>query len=232
MKLWVVVLGALAMGSVRRAQDGSAAVVGAPAQVTFAMDRAGAETPHLVIKVRQDGSGSYEATTSAPAASNPYGASASAAAEPVRQEVHLSEATTSRIFAAARAENLFRVTCQSKAKNIADTGHKTLSYEGPDGSGSCAYNYSEIKDVASLTELFLGMSYTMEEGRRLEFKHRYDRLGLFQEMDTLLAQAKAGRAPEIGLIAPVLQSLAGDGDLLERVRLRAGELLAMAQTPR
>ncbi len=39
----------------------------------------------------------------------------------------------------------FNIECASKAKNIADTGKKTLSYTGADGSGSCTYNYSDNK---------------------------------------------------------------------------------------
>ena len=86
--------------------------------------------------------------------------------------------------------------------------------------------------MTGLTDFFQGMAYTLDEGRRLEFRQRYDRLGLDQEMATLLAQADAGRAPELGTIAPVLEALVADGDLLERVRLRARKLLDRAQADR
>ncbi len=204
----------------------------AAASVRFVIDRAGVETPHFSFSVRDDGSGHYEATTSPPTLSSRYTSAVAAPAEKVSQAIQLSRATTTKIFAGAHADDLFRMICNSKAKNIADTGRKSLSYEGPDGTGVCVYNYSENKSVTALTDLFLGMAYTIQEGRRLEFRHRYDRLGLDAEMGSLVAQADAGRAPELGLIAPVLQSLVADGDLLERVRERAAKLLERAQAER
>lgn len=197
------------------------------------MDRAGVDVSHLVISVHADGSGTYEAMAAPATLSSRYGTeSASATPESIRREMHLSGAGTAKVFAGAHAADLFRIPCNSKAKNIADTGRKMLAYEGPEGRGSCVYNYSENKSVTGLTEFFQGVAYTIDEGRRLEFRHRYDRLGLDQEMATLLAQADAGRALELGTIAPLLESLVVDGDLLERVRLRARKLLERAQAER
>ena len=50
--------------------------------------------------------------------------------------------------------------------------------------GSCVYNYSDNKNVALLTDTFLGIAFTLDEGRKLDFLHRYDRLGLDAEMTT------------------------------------------------
>ena len=197
------------------------------------MDRAGMDVPHFVITVHPDGSGTYDAMAASPTLSNRYGADpANATSAPIRLELHLSATGAAKVFTGARATNLFQIPCNSKAKNIADTGRKTLTYAGSDGAGSCTYNYSENKTVVSLTDFFQGVGYTLDEGRRLEFRHRYDRLGLDQEMSTLLAQSDAGRAPEMGTIAPTLESLVADGDLLERVRLRARKLLERAQAER
>ncbi len=233
MRPWFSLLMLLA-AAVAQAQDGVLASSPAgQARVSFTMDRAGVEVPHLAISVSADGSGTYEAIAAPATLSSRYGAeAASAAPESIQREVHLSGGGTAKVFAAARAAGLFRVACNSKAKNIADTGRKTLAYEGPEGSGSCVYNFSENKAVTGLTEYFQGVAYTIDEGRRLEFRHRYDRLGLDQEMATLLAQADAGHAPELGTIAPVLESLVADEELLERVRLRARKLLERAQADR
>jgi hypothetical protein len=121
----------------------------------------------------------------------------------------------------------FNVQCASKAKNIADTGTKTLSYSAPDGSGSCTYNYSENKDVQSLTEIFEGMAETMDEGRQLDHLHRYDRLGLDSAMTFLAEEVTAGHALEVGTIAASLRSIAEDADVMQRVRARARTLLAL-----
>ena len=229
----VCVLGLLLLLTPTRARSQQAdagALPAAQARVSFTMDRAGVDVSHLVLTVNADGSGSYEALAAPETLSSRYGTEAtSVTPESIRREIHLSAAGVAKVFAGAHATDLFHASCNSKAKNIADTGRKTLSYEGPDGKGSCTYNYSENKVVGGLTDYFQGVAYTIEEGRRLEFRHRYDRLGLDQEMATLTAQADAGRAPELGTIAAVLDSLVADGDLLERVRLRARKLLDRAQ---
>ncbi len=72
-------------------------------------------------------------------------------------------------------------------------GRKTLRYSGPDGEGSCVYNFSENKNVVELTDLFQGIVRTLEVGRKLDFDHRFDRLGLDEE--TRRAGGGRGRRP-------------------------------------
>jgi hypothetical protein len=141
--------------------------------------------------------------------------------------VNITPATADRIFALGRKLDRFNIECASKAKNIADTGTKTLSYTAPDGAGSCTYNYSENKDVQALTEIFLGIAETMDEGRELDFLRRYDRLGLDDAMTFLAQEVSAGRALEVGTIAASLRSIADDADVMQRVRARARTLLAL-----
>ena len=234
--LMVVVGGLRALGAqepVTAAAPAPAVASGGQALVRFTFDRAGMEVSHYSIAVHADGSGTYEATALPVTLSNRYGSTPAVPAEErTHRALHLSGGGTAKVFAGAHALDLFRKICASKAKHVADTGRKVLAYEGPEGSGSCVYNYSDNNTVTALTEYFEGVAYTLDEARRLEFRHRYDRLGLDQEMATLVAQSDAGRAPELGTIAPVLESLVADGDLLERVRLRARSLLERAQTER
>jgi hypothetical protein len=75
----------------------------------------------------------------------------------------------------------------------------------------------------------MGIAYTLDEGRRLEFLHRYDRLGLDAEMITLSQEVDAGRALELGTIAPTLAAIADDTAVLQRVRLRATRMLEQAK---
>ncbi len=117
------------------------------------------------------------------------------------------------------------IECASKAKNIADTGKKTLTYTGADGSGSCTYNYSEIKAIDMLADTFLAIAYTLDEGRTLAFLHRYDRLGLDAEMISFAQELEAGRAIELGTISPTLAAIADDTAVIQRVRLRAAKML-------
>ncbi len=200
------------------------------AEVTFAFERPGMPVPQYVLTVHEDGSAHYAAKGVAAPISQRYGVeAASSATGEVQQNMHLSAPAVQRIFATARADHFFTGQCNSRAKNLADTGRKTLSYRGPDGSGSCVYNYSDNKGVSNLTQLFLGIQQTLEEGRRLEWRHRYDRLGLDAEMETLQTEAAAGQALELGTIAPVLESISRDTDLIERVRVRAARLLERTQ---
>ena len=201
-----------------------------PAQVTFQFERSGLEVPKFMLTVNEDGSGRYEAD-------QVYANASTSDAKPGSDTQHIdrriivSAATTKRIFAAARALNRFNDTCASKARNIADTGTKTLHYSGDGGEGSCVYNYSQDKQVVMLTETFQAMAATLDIGRKLDFDHRFDRLGLDAVTVQLAQEVDAGRAIEVGIIAPTLQSLIEDSEVMERVRSRAAKLLQQAQPP-
>ncbi len=197
---------------------------GTKPQVVFAFERQGLAVPKYRFTIHSDGSAVYEGDA-LPVAID--GAVAAGPAQPFRSEVDITPATADRIFALGRKLDRFNIACASRAKNIADTGTKTLSYTAPDGSGSCTYNYSENKDVQALTDIFLGMAETMNEGRELDFLRRYDRLGLDDAMTFLAQEVSAGRALEVGTIAASLRSIADDADVMQRVRARARTLLAL-----
>ena len=135
---------------------------------------------------------------------------------------------TEKIFKAAQGAKRFSITCASKAKNIADTGTKTLTYTGVDGTGTCTYNYSEEKNVVLLTEWFQGIAFTMDEGRKLDYLHRYDRLGLDAEMQLMVQAIEEKNALELRNISSTLSSIASDTDVMQRVRVRAAALLGQA----
>lgn len=191
-------------------------------EVSFQFERQGLSVPRFTLLVREDGSGSYkadEAPVSGGAGMPPT------AGKHVERSVALSQPTVETIFKAARALDHFNIECASKLKNIANTGNKTLSYSGADGRGSCTYNYSENKSVSSLTDTFLAIAFTLDEGRRLEFLHRFDRLGLDAEMENLTHEYEQKRALELETISTTLASLANDDALMQRVRTRAVKLL-------
>ncbi len=76
-----------------------------------------------------------------------------------------------------------------------------------------------------LTDTFLAIAYTLDEGRKLEFLHRYDRLGLDEEMNFLTQEVQEGRALELGNISPTLAAIADDTAVIQRVGLRAAKML-------
>jgi hypothetical protein len=77
-----------------------------------------------------------------------------------------------------------------------------------------------------LGDALLAVSETLREGARLEMLLLHDRLGLDQEMEVLTQAARDGRAQQIGVIREVLERVAADEAVLDRVRKQARLLLA------
>lgn len=198
------------------------------AEVGFQFEREGVPVPRFSLTIHEDGTGRYQAEEAEGLSDG--GSVRYAAAKHIDRTLTLTPATTAKIFKTARELRHFDTDCASKAKNIANTGNKTLSYTGTDGSGSCVYNYPDNKDVQMLTATFLAIASTLDEGRKLEYLHRYDRLGLDAETITLQEQAAQGRATELGTIEPVLSSIAADMSVMQRVRLRVAKLLEQGKS--
>jgi len=198
-------------------------------EVIFQFERLGLTVPKFTLVVREDGTGTYKGEV-APVSGGTNGGllQASSAGQPIDRKIKISPATTENIFKTARSLDYFNIACASKAKNIADTGKKILSYSGSDGHGSCIYNYSENKAVTQLTETFQAIAFTMDEGRKLDFMHRYDRLGLYSEIDSLNREVQEKRALELGNIRQSLAAIVNDEALMQRVRERAVKLLDQA----
>ncbi len=74
------------------------------------------------------------------------------------------------------------------------------------------------------------VAQTVLEGARLEVLLQHDRLGLDQEMQYLTDEFQDGRAQEVDAIRGILERLAGDDQVLDRVRKRALNLLAHSPT--
>jgi hypothetical protein len=196
-------------------------------RVVFAFDRKGLPVPKYQLTINEDGSGLYEGQSVLETSDSPN--SPDPPSQSFRRPLNISPTTVAQVFKLSQQLDHFNKVCASKAKNIADTGTKTLSYAGPDGSGSCTYNYTESKDVQALTDTFQGIAETMDRGRELDHLHRFDRLGLDAAIKFLADEVSEGHALEIGTIAASLRSIASDPDVMERVRTRANALLAAAE---
>lgn len=223
-----------AMASACPAQTASPAPAPTPAtvsEVSFQFERPGLQVPKYTIVVHEDGTGTYKGEE-APVSggSTAMGVRGTSPGRTIDRPMKFAPSTADTIFKTARSLDFFNITCPSKAKNVADTGKKTLNYNGPDGHGSCTYNYSENKSVTQLTEMFQAIAFTMDEGRKLDFLHKYDRLGLYSEMDTLIHEVEEKRAMELENITPALTSIVADEALMQRVREKAARLLAQTET--
>ena len=180
---------------------------------------------HWVLTLSPDGGGHFWSENAK--LEHPAVPGASPAAPAVDRDIQVSAAYAKHVFEQARRHGLFAIECESHAK-VAFQGWKKLSYRGPDGQGSCRYNYSKDRQIEDLGESLVAVAETIVEGSRLDWLLRYDRLGLDREMKYLEEAAGDGRLQELGTIRGVLESMAEDEGVLERVRKIARTLLARA----
>jgi hypothetical protein len=181
--------------------------------------------PQWTLILRPDGSGHFRTRAGA----NPAGGLKEIEVQKVDRDVRVSPAFAARLFETAERHKWFNEPCESHSK-VAFQGVKTLAYSGPGGRGSCSFNYSKDKEIQSLAESLQAVAQTLIEGARIEILLQHDRLGLDQEMEYLTTAASDGRVQEICAIRAILERLAQDSTLLERVRKRARMLLAKAST--
>ncbi len=147
----------------------------------------------------------------------------------INRDVQLSASFAGHVFEEAQRHSWFNEGCESHLK-VAFQGWKTLAYRGPEGRGSCTYNFSKDKEIESLGDSLEAVAETILEGERLEMLLEHDRLGLDKEMEFLVDAAGNGRAQQICAIRGILVRLAQDDEVLERVRKRAKMLLAQGDT--
>ena len=197
------------------------------AQIRFTYQNPQLQPAKYSIVILQDGSGRYHSERG----DAPPEDKQELPVRPQDREIHISKATRDRIFAAARSSKYFAIPCEGGGNHIAFQGTKTLEYQGGEDHGSCTYNWSKDKEIEKLTELFQGISLTLEEGAKLQMEYEHSRLSLDPELELLDTLAQQGRALELGNIAPSLRTIAGDQAVLKRAQRRARDLLAMAQAP-
>ena len=174
-----------------------------------------------VVTVDEDGSGHFLSEVGAAVKND----ADNVPAGPQDRPIHISRALRQEMFATARKNKLFALACEDREKNIAFQGTKTLEYEGPEGKGSCTYNWSKNPQIEKLTDRFEAVAATLEEGAKLQRQYEHGRLSLDAEMEFLEQMVHEGRAIEVENIAPILQTLAGDEAILQRVQRRARTLL-------
>jgi hypothetical protein len=201
-----------------------AAQSGTQAQIRFTYENPKLQPPKYVLTVSEDGNGHFKSEGGGPTDGQ------SMSSEPQDRPIHISKTLRESMFATARKNKLFAVNCDDGGKNIAFQGNKTLEYEGPEGKGSCMYNWSKNAQIDKLTDQFEAIAATLDEGDKLQRQYEHGRLSLDPEIQVLEQMVHDGRAIEIENIAPILQSLAGDEAVLQRVQRRARALLQGAKS--
>jgi len=148
----------------------------------------------------------------------------------VEQDFTVSDANREKIFELTKKTGYFQTELESKAKNIAKTGQKTLEYHrGNGGSGpersSATYNYSQNTDVIELTRLFQAIATTIDFGSKLAFDYRFNKLGLDARLHSLQDMQASHFAEEIQAIEPILQKIANDPNMMHINQVTARQLL-------
>ena len=112
--------------------------------------------------------------------------------------------------------------------NVAFPGTKKFVYQGQEGEGSCEFDSSKDNEIQGLADSLMSVANTLIEGARLQLLLKHDRLGLDHETEVLVESANDGRAQQIGSIRDILERLADDPMVLDRVKRRARLLLSKA----
>jgi hypothetical protein len=175
------------------------------------------------LEFHPDGSGHFHSVRGNATPSDPL-----IEAPNVDRDVHLTAKFAEHVFKVARHNKLFNIGCESHMK-VAFQGLKKFSYTGPEGEGSCEFNYSRENEIQALGDSLVAVATTIIEGARLETLLQHDPLGLDREIQSVQEAAGDGRAQQICSIRPILERLSEDPAVMERVRKRAKALLALAQ---
>ena len=208
----------------------TAAPGGTANSIVFDFENPQLQPAKYSIEIHEDGSGRYKSMPSPPTPGTTTPDTADAyTSQPMDREIRIGDSLRTQLFALARSHHFFAIACESPKNHVAFTGKKTLSYSGGGGQGSCTYNYSKDEQLNRIADEMESVAFTIEEGQKLALQHEHSPLALDAELETLQDSARGGRALEMGNIAPQLQSIADDANVLERARKRARELLGSSK---
>jgi len=188
--------------------------------VTFTCDFPGSEPDHYVISVSFDGTASYDSDSKLN--------SESTEGDPFHSDFTMSQAERTRVFDLSKRAHYFDGEIDSKNKNIAFTGTKTLTYKDAQKSTRASYNYASVPSIQELTAFFQGLSTTLEFGHRLDYYLRYQKLALDEELKKMEEMSNSHELEEVSSLAPILQKIVDDPAVIKVVRARAQRLLQLA----
>lgn len=185
--------------------------------VSFSLELTGAVPPYYSISVAGTGKAAYR---SSPVPGDLAG-------DPYLTKFVVSEAARTRIFQLAKKLHYFKGDFEYHKGRLANTGIKTLYYTDQKTNNSTTYNYSSNQDIQELTRLFQGISTTMEFGRRLTYYYNHQKLGLDDELKRMDEMAQEGGLEELQAVAPILQQIAADPQVMHIDQQHAQHLLQM-----
>lgn len=186
--------------------------------VSFSLELPGAVPPYYSISVEATGRAAYRAS---PVPGNMEG-------DPYILKFVISQPARTRIFELAKKLHYFKGDFAYHKGRLANTGIKTLYFTDEKTNNSTTYNYSANPAVQDLTHLFQNISATLEFGRRLQYYYDHQKLGLDDELKRMDQMAQDGELDELQAVAPILQKIAADPEVMRIDQAHARHLLQMA----
>jgi hypothetical protein len=186
--------------------------------VSFSLEFTGAVPPYYSLSVESTGNAAYR---SSPVSEDMEG-------DPYITKFVVSQGTRARVFDLAKKLRYFKGDFEYHKGRVANTGTKTLYYTDEKTNNSTTYNYSSNPEIQELTHLFQGISTTLEFGRRLQYYYTHQKLGLDDELKRMDQMAQEGGLNELQALAPILQKIADDPQVMHIDQQHARHLLQMA----
>ncbi len=184
--------------------------------VSFELDWKVADPQWYQITVDQNGQATYE--------SRAHAADNQPSSEPYSLHFIMSQSSRTRIFQIASALHNFQGNFETHAK-IAQTGKKTLTFQQGGRQNKTTLNYSDNPQMNELISMFQKMSTTFETAQKLDYDMRFDKLGLDRDLRSLVQLDKDNQLAELQVIAPTLERIANDPNVINIARQKAKQLL-------
>jgi hypothetical protein len=192
----------------------------APAVITFTIDFPTSQPEHYSIRVQSDGSARYQSSGRLSADSDET--------DSFDLDFTVGAETRQKIFELAAKAGYFQKDVDSRHKDLAFTGKKTLAYKDAQRSGESTYNYSPQPAVQDLTSLMQSLSATLEFGHRLQYDRHYQKLALDEEFKRMEELSRTSELIEVAAIQPILAQIIADQSVINVTRARAQRLLDRA----
>ena len=209
----------LLLSAMSFAQNQASIAIPPQPTVTFSLDFPESVPSHYSIRVTKDGKADYESMGKL---------TPEAEGDPFSYSFNMTRANLERIFELAETAEFFQTEVEYKKGRQANTGKKTLSYEGPDHHGDVIYNYSSHQEIQQLTRIFQSIASTIEAVRRLQYFHQYQPLALEDDLKRMEEMAKGKDLEELQAATPILHEIVDDKSILNVSRMRAQRLLALS----
>lgn len=191
-----------------------------PPEVSFTLDFAQSNPPFYNIAIDADGRAEYKATPMPKNQGDPY-----------EVKFVATEPTRTRVFELARQLNDFQGSFEYNKSKVAFTGTKTLAFKNAGAEHQTTYNWSDNPQIQEITTIFQNIAETMNLGRQLEDKYRFDKLGVDAILRIMDQEATENHLGELQVLQPILSRIAKDPGMMNISRRRAESLLSKMAKP-